>query len=176
MMGTLYAFPFLALEIGMYQTFLSHRASQVKDHSAAEVLIVLAMAAVSLVLHEALHGVGWAAAGGLGWKGIALGRKGLLPSCYCPAALPAGQYQAGVLLPFLVLGGGSMVLLLICPGMGTVLLAFVNLYLSGEDLAVAFAALRSGAPLFAGIREGVGFVAISSVKKSSRMSAFTIEE
>lgn len=53
--GILFALPFLLLAGGMYRIFLLERAVLL-DHTG---IILLAAAAVSLPVHEALHGLGW---------------------------------------------------------------------------------------------------------------------
>ena len=53
--GILFALPFLLLAGGMYRIFLLERAVLL-DHTG---IILLAAAAVSLPVHEALHSLGW---------------------------------------------------------------------------------------------------------------------
>ena len=152
--GLLVALPFVLLAGGMYRAFLLRRAVLL-DHTG---LIPLAVLAVSLPLHEGLHGLGWRAAGRLGKGGVAfLFRRGL-PLCACREVLPVKAYLAGVLLPFFVLGGGSFLFLLLCPGTVSVLAAMVNLILPGADLVIACQVLRSQAPLIADSPDQAGFV------------------
>lgn len=60
--GILFALPFLFLAGGMYRTFLLERAVLL-DHTG---IVLLAAAAVSLPVHEALHGLGWKLGGRFG--------------------------------------------------------------------------------------------------------------
>lgn len=154
--GLAFALPFLLLAGAAYRLFLLDRALLL-DHTG---LILLAVLAVSLPLHEALHGLGWQLAGRPGRGAVRFLFRGGLPLCACRALLPVKAYLAGVLLPFAVLGGGSFLLLLLCPGTVTVLAAFVNLTLPGADLALAWRVLRSGAVLIADCPGQAGFTAL----------------
>ena len=87
--------------------------------------------------------------------------RGGLPLCACRAVLPAKAYLAGTLLPFLVLGGGSFLFLLLCPGTVSVLAALVNLMLPGADLALAWQVLRSEAAFIAECPDQAGFTALT---------------
>lgn len=87
--------------------------------------------------------------------------RGGLPLCACRAVLPAKAYLAGTLLPFLVLGGGSFLFLLLCPGTVSVLAALVNLMLPGADLALAWQVLRSEAAFIADCPDQAGFTALT---------------
>lgn len=140
-LGTLMTLPFTALAGGIYRVFLLERAVLLD----ATGLILLAVAAVSLPIHEGLHGLGWKLAGHLEKGEIKFLFQHGLPMCACCAVLSAKAYLAGVLLPFLLLGGGSMVFLFLCPGTVSVLAALVNLLLPGADLLIACKILRSGA-------------------------------
>ena len=155
--GTLCALPFLLLAGGTYRVFLLPRAVLL-DHTGLILLVVLA---VSVPLHEALHGLGWKLAGRLGRWQVRFLFRGGLPLCACRAVLPAKAYLAGTLLPFLVLGGGSFLFLLLCPGTVSVLAALVNLMLPGADLALAWQVLRSEAAFIADCPDQAGFTALT---------------
>ena len=154
--GILFALPFLLLAGGLYRAFLLERALLL-DHTG---LILLAVLAVSLPVHEALHGLGWRVAGRLDRGAVSLVFRRGLPMCSCRAVLPAGAYLTGVLLPFVVLGGGSLLAMVAWPGTVTVLAALVNLTLPGADLAIACGVMRSGAALVADSPDQAGFLAL----------------
>ena len=80
--------------------------------------------------------------------------------CTCRVVLPVRAYLTGTLLPFIVLGGGSFIYLVACPGTVSLLTALVNLTLPGADLAIAYKVLRSGADMVADSPEDAGFVAL----------------
>ena len=107
--------------------FVSGRAVLL-DHTG---IVLLAAAAVSLPVHEALHGLGWKLGGRLGRGQVSLIFRHGMPMCTCRAVLPVRAYLTGTLLPFIVLGGGSFIYLVACPGTVSLLTALVNLTLPG---------------------------------------------
>lgn len=159
--GTLIALPFVALAGGLYRVFLLDRAV-LTDYSS---LILLVVIVVSLPLHELFHGLGWALAGQLEKDKIKFLFQHGMPMCSCRAVLSTKAYLTGVLLPFLVLGGGSIVFLIIYPGTISVLAALVNLLLPGADLLIAWKILRSGATKIADNPNQAGFVGLYLPKK-----------
>lgn len=154
--GILFALPFLFLAGGMYRTFLLERAVLL-DHTG---IVLLAAAAVSLPVHEALHGLGWKLGGRLGREQVSLIFRHGMPMCTCRVVLPVRAYLTGTLLPFIVLGGGSFIYLVACPGTVSLLTTLVNLTLPGADLAIAYKVLRSGADMVADSPKEAGFVAL----------------
>ena len=154
--GTLFALPFILLAGGMYRMFLFDRAVLL-DHTG---LILLAVIIVSVPLHEALHGFGWKLAGRLHKGDVTFFLRSGIPMCACRTVLPAKAYLIGTLLPFLVLGGGSFLLLFLFPGTVSVLAALVNLMLPGADLAISWRVLKSEAALIADSPDGAGFIGL----------------
>ena len=63
-------------------------------------------------------------------------------------------------MPFLVLGGASLIFLLVYPGTISLLTAVVNFYMAGADIAIAFFVVKSGAELVKDAEEEAGFVAM----------------
>lgn len=154
--GVLFSLPFLLLAGGMYRVYLLDRAILL-DHTT---MILLAAVAVSLPIHEALHGLGWKIMGRLEKGDICFFFRHGLPMCSCKAVLPARAYLTGVLLPFMVLGGGSVLFLIVYPGSVSLLTALVNLTLPGADLVIAYKILRSDAVLVADSPDSAGFVGL----------------
>ena len=154
--GTLFALPFVLLAGGMYRIFLLDRAV-LQDHTGLILLIVII---ASVPLHEALHGFGWKLAGRLQKGDVAFFIHSGIPMCACRTILPAKAYLTGTLLPFFILGGGSFIFLLFCPGTISVLTALVNLMLPGADLAISWLVLRSEAALIADNPDGAGFIGL----------------
>lgn len=159
--GTLFALPFAALSGTLYRVFLLERAVQL-NHA---VLILLAVLVVSLPLHELLHGFGWKVAGRLESYEIKFLFQHRWLMCVCNAVLPTKDYLAGVLLPFWILGGGSIAFLMIYPGTISVLTAIINLLLSGTDLLVAWKILRCEAVRIVHSPDRIGFVGLYFPKK-----------
>lgn len=159
--GTLIALPFVALAGGVYRVFLLDRAVLLNHTS----LILLTVVVVSLPLHELLHGLGWELAGRLVEDEIQFLFQRGMPMCTCRAVLSTKAYLTGVLLPFLVLGGGSIVFLIVYPGTISVLAALVNLLLPGADLLLSWKILSSGAAKIADNSDQTGFIGLYLPKK-----------
>lgn len=162
--GTLIALPFAAVAGGLYRVFLLGRAVR-QEHTG---LILLAVILVSLSVHELVHSLGWSLAGRLGRNDIKFLFQHGMPRCSCWAVLSAKDYLTGVLLPFLVLGGGGIVFLIVYPGTISVLTALVNLLFPGDDLLIAWKILRSGAVRIAGHPNHAGFVGFFPLKTDRR--------
>lgn len=154
--GLLCAVPFLLFVGGMYRVFLQERAVLWDDFFLPFVLIIV----VCVVLHEMLHGLGWQIAGHVGWSAVSFAFKHGMPLCSCKKLLTTRQYMTGLLFPFFVLGGVSIIFLIIYPGTLSILTAFVNFCLPGGDLVIALIMLRSGAAMAADIPDQAGFVGV----------------
>ena len=162
--GVTFALPFLLLAGGTYRVFLLPRAVLL-DHTGLILLVVLA---ISVPLHEVLHGLGWKRAGRLPKGDVAFFIHNGMPMCTCRTILSTKAYLIGTLLPFFILGCGSFVFLLIYPGTVSVLAALVNLMLPGADLIIAYRVLRSGASLIADNPDGAGFIALTRDTNQTR--------
>ena len=59
-----------------------------------------------IVVHEVLHGIGWALAGGRGWTAISFGfkLKSLTPYAHVEGPMEAWAYRVGAALPGVTLG------------------------------------------------------------------------
>ena len=66
----------------------------------------------------------------------------MMPSCACKVALKKQQYLIGVLTPFVILGLGSVLFVLIYPGTVSLLTMIVNFIAAGADLVIAFNVLK----------------------------------
>ena len=158
--GFCFALPFLLLAGGLYRVFLLPRAVLLELQGMMFTLILAGLIVLCCPLHEALHGLGWAGFGRKGWGAVSFQISGFMPMCSCSAVLSVARYLVGVLLPLLILGGGSLVFLLLYPGTVSLLAVMVNFYMAGADLAIAFAALRSNAHLIADSPDSAGFIAL----------------
>ena len=65
-LGVLYAFPFVMVFGLLYRLLLMDRAHLLEVSGPSFYVLFLVIIAVSVVLHELLHGTGWAAASGRG--------------------------------------------------------------------------------------------------------------
>lgn len=50
-------------------------------------IMFIAIIAISVVIHELLHGIGWAISSGEGWKVVRFNINAMMPSCACKVAL-----------------------------------------------------------------------------------------
>jgi hypothetical protein len=64
----------------------------------------LLVVALSVVAHEVLHGVGYTLVGGVPWREIKFGIKGLMVYAHCRAPLSASAYRVATVLPGMILG------------------------------------------------------------------------
>lgn len=140
--GILCACPFLMLVGFSYRFFLSSHANQMVLGGPTFYLSFIAIIAVSVTLHELLHGIGWMLAGHLRWADVHFHLSAMMPTTSCREPLTKGAYLIGVLLPFTALGLTSIAVLLLVPGTLTLLAALTNLTLAGADLAIAWHVIR----------------------------------
>ena len=165
--GFLCALPFVVLFGVIYRLFLIDRAQLSDAGGIAFYIMVLVIIAVSVFIHELLHGLGWAIFGKKGWTAIRFNISALMPSCTCQAVLTKRQYLAGVLAPFLVLGLGSAIFLWIYPGTISVVTMMVNFVAAGADLMIAVSVCRQpNDVLIADHPSQAGYVAYSKIDAS----------
>ncbi len=157
--GTLYALPFVIAFGLLYRFLLIERAYLLEVSGIAFYVLFIAIIAVSVVIHELLHGIGWAAASGKGWNVIRFNIHALMPSCACKAVLKKGAYLTGVLAPFVVLGFGSVLFIFIYPGTVSFLTMMVNFISAGADLMIAFQVLRERDGFIADHPTEAGYIA-----------------
>lgn len=140
--GLLYVLPFIAI-IGIWFRFVSSKHALLLDTSGISFfLIFLLIIAVSVVIHEFLHGLGWVLAGKLEWNKINYGFTSMMPYCACKSPLKKKAYLFGAILPFMVLGLISLVSLLVIPSTITLLIALVNFTAAGGDLLIISKVLK----------------------------------
>ncbi len=143
-LGVACALPFIII-LGLWYRFaLIERAHVTEIGGLSFYIMFIAIIAVSVVIHEMLHGIGWAISSGKGWKAVRFNINAMMPSCACKAALKKKQYIIGVLAPFAVLGLGSILFVFIYPGTVSLLTMMVNFTAAGADLLIAFHASREG--------------------------------
>ena len=106
--GVFYALPFVIIFGLLYRFLLIDRAYLLEVSGLSFYIMFLAIIAVSVVIHELLHGAGWAVASGEGWNVVRFNINAMMPSCACKVALKKRQYLTGVLTPFVILGFGSV--------------------------------------------------------------------
>lgn len=125
-----------------YRFLLSDKAVMLDISGIKFPILFIAICVVVTTVHELLHGLGWALASKKGWNVIKFNINAMMPSCSCKAILKKKQYLFGVLMPFIVLGIGSVCFLLIYPGTLSLLTMVVALGGTGGDLLIVFNILK----------------------------------
>ncbi len=146
--GVFYALPF-AIVIGLiYRFLLVERACLLEVSGLSFYIIFIAIIAISVVIHELLHGIGWAAASGKGWHVVRFHINAMMPCCACKAALEKNSYLFGVFFIF------------IYPGTVSFLTMIVNFISAGADLMIACNVLKEkGDVLIADHPKEPGYIA-----------------
>lgn len=158
-LGVLYALPFVILFGLLYRFLLIERAQLLEVSGVSFYILFIVIIAVSVAVHELLHGVGWAFSSDNGWKVVRFNISAMVPSCACKAALKKRQYLIGVLAPFAILGTASILFVFIYPGTVSLLTMMVNFIAAGADLMIAFHVLRDRDSLIADHPTEAGYIA-----------------
>lgn len=141
-LGVLYALPFVIIFGLLYRFLLIERAHLSEVGGLSFYIMFIVIIVISVVIHELLHGIGWAISSGKGWDVVRFNINAMMPSCACKVALKKQQYLIGVLTPFVILGLGSVLFVLIYPGTVSLLTMIVNFIAAGADLVIAFNVLK----------------------------------
>ena len=158
-MGVLYSLPFVIVLGLIYRFFLIDRAYLSEATGITFYIMFILIIAISVIVHELLHGIGWAISSKKGWKVVRFNISAMMPSCACKTPLTKRQYLIGVLLPFIVLGIGSIIFLFVYPGTVSVLTMAVNFIAAGGDLIIAFKVLKEKNALITDHPTKAGYVA-----------------
>ncbi len=159
-LGVFYALPFVIVIGLLYRFLLVERACLLEVSGLSFYIIFIAITAISVVIHELLHGTGWAIASGKGWHVVRFHINAMMPCCACKAALEKNSYLFGVLAPFVVLGFGSVFFIFIYPGTVSFLTMIVNFISAGADLMIAYNVLKEkGDVLIADHPKEAGYIA-----------------
>lgn len=124
-------------------------------------LIFLPILIVSIIIHEYLHATGWAIFCKSKFKSVRVTFCSFTPMCACAEPLGKGAYIFGALLPFMVLGGGSLAAMAMVPNNYTYIAAFINLFLCSGDLLIVLRSLKLGQVKIIDHPTEPGFVAFS---------------
>lgn len=158
-LGVLYALPFVIILGMLYRFLLIDRAHLLELGGLSFYIIFIIIIAVSVVIHELLHGIGWAISSKKGWNVVRFNINAMMPSCACKVALEKKQYLVGVLTPFVILGLGSILFLFIYPGTISLLTVMVVFIASGADLIIAFNVLKESDSLIVDHPTEAGYIA-----------------
>lgn len=141
-LGVVFSLPFIVIIGLIYRSVLIERAHLSEIEGFSFYIMFIAIIAISVVVHELLHGIGWAISSGKGWKVVRFNISAMMPSCACKVALEKKAYLIGVLAPFVVLGLGSILFVFVYPGTVSLLTMMVNFVAAGADLLIALHVLR----------------------------------
>lgn len=159
--GALYALPIVIFFGLLYRFLLIRRAHLLEVSGLSFYIMFVAIIVISVILHELLHGAGWAVASGEGWKVVRFNIRAMMPSCACKAALEKKAYFIGVITPFIVLGLGSVLFVFIYPGTISLLTMMVNIVAAGADLVIARNVLKERDALIADHPTEAGYIAFN---------------
>ena len=136
-MACVTALPFSVLAVLAF--VLLHPEVDVLDTLGRQALLLLVLMAVSVPVHEGLHGCGWVGFCREKWRSIQFGVmwESLTPYCHCREALTVVQYDVGLLLPFTVLGLIPSVIALFMGSPLLMALGAYNLFVAGGDTTIA---------------------------------------
>lgn len=158
-LGVIYALPFIIILGLLYRFLLIEKAHLLEIDGLSFYMMFIAIIVISVVIHELLHGIGWAISSGKGWKVVRFNISAMMPSCACKVALKKKSYLIGVLVPFVVLGGGSTLFVFAYPGTVSLLTMMVNFIAAGADLLIALNVLKEGSCLIADHPTEAGYIA-----------------
>ena len=158
-LGVVYALPFIIIVGLLYRFILIERAYLLKISGLSFYIMLGAIIVASVVIHELLHGIGWAISSGKGWKVVRFNINAMMPSCACKTALKKKAYLIGVLAPFVVLGLGSILFVFIYPGTISLLTMMVNYTAAGADVLIAVNLLKEKDVLIADHPTEAGYMA-----------------
>lgn len=157
--GLLCALPFIVVSGLLYRFLLIKRAHLLEIGGLSFYMMFIAVIAVFVVMHELLHGIGWAVSSGKGWKAVRFNINAMMPSCTCKAVLQKNSYLIGVLAPFVLLGMGSILFVFVYPGTVSLLAMMVSFTAAGADLLIAFHVSKEGNCLIADHPTKAGYIA-----------------
>ena len=135
--------PLFIIGFGLF--FLRNRTFSGRFTPAAMLLLLLAFLAL-IVIHELIHGAGWAIFAEHGFRDIEFGfmKQYLTPYCTCLVPLTKGQYVFGALLPCVLLGVAPMVAAILIGSLPLLFLGIVMTDSAAGDILIVWKILRYG--------------------------------
>lgn len=125
--------------------FLITGGIQTFSDSPVALMIMFPAFVLSIVVHELLHGTGWALFAKNGFKNIAFGVvwSALMPYCTCKVPLRKGPYILGLVLPLIILGIIPGILACVFGSYALLIYGLLMTVCAGGDLLVLFLIIRS---------------------------------
>lgn len=161
--GTLAALPFIAAAVLAF--VFGGQSVRNAVSLSADVAVFAAVTVVSIIVHECLHALFWAAGSGGAVK-LGFDRRTFTP--YCAALKPMGKarYLIGIIAPFVFLGGGFSVaacltgLWMLCAA------GAANVLMAGADILVAARIVFSRGKYFVDHPSRCGFIVYARPERS----------
>ena len=161
--GTLAALPFIAAVIAAF--VFGGAPVRTAVSPAADIAVFAAAAAASLVVHECLHALFWAAGSG-GAVRLGFDRRTFTP--YCAVLKPMGKarYLIGIIAPFVFLGGGFSVAACLTGYWILCAAGAANVLMAGADILVAARIVFSCGKYFVDHPSRCGFIVYARPERS----------
>ena len=133
--------PLFIIGFGLF--FLRNRTFSGRFTPAVMLLLLLAFLAL-VVVHELLHGAGWAIFAEHGFRNIEFGfmKQYLTPYCTCLVPLTKGQYIFGALLPCVMLGILPMIAAILLGSLPLLFLGIIMTDSAAGDIMIVWKILR----------------------------------
>ena len=133
--------PLFIIGFGLF--FLRNRTFSGRFAPAVMLLLLLAFLAL-VVVHELLHGAGWAIFAEHGFRDIEFGfmKQYMTPYCTCLVPLTKGQYIFGALLPCVMLGILPMIAAILLGSLPLLFLGIVMTDSAAGDMLIVWKILR----------------------------------
>lgn len=164
--GGLYSLIFVLILGFSYRFFLITRAVLMDISGIRFPILFIVIIFIVTVIHELLHAIGWVIISRKGWSIIKFNINAMIPSCACKVVLEKKQYLVGVLTPFIVLGIGSIIFLIVYPGTLSLLTMLVVFVEAGGDLVIAFSILKEkNETLISDHPTKAGYIAYNKINK-----------
>ena len=124
--------------------FLLNNKSFSGSFTATAMLLLLPVFLALIVIHELIHGVGWAIFAEHGFKDIEFGfmKQYLTPYCTCLVPLTKGQYVFGAMLPCFLLGVVPMIVSILVGSLPLLLLGIIMTDSAAGDIMIVWKILR----------------------------------
>lgn len=130
--------PLTALLVVLYAAFPSEGPAGIQLFGIRDILLFLFALAMGVLLHEAVHALGWHWFGHVSRRSIEFGFqiRTLTPYAHATEAMAANGYRAGTLLPAILLGLLPFAVGTVLRSPGIALFGIVMTFAAGGDLLV----------------------------------------
>ncbi len=130
---------------GLWLFYLKNgRFGSLTGSSFSGLIWFLLVFAALIVVHELIHGAGWALCTGTGFRDISFGfmKQYLTPYCSCAVPLTRGKYIFGALLPLILLGIVPMIVGILIGSMPVLFMGIIMTDSAAGDIMIVWNVLR----------------------------------